>query len=302
MSIADRYPDLRDYQLPAWIANAPDTDDDLVKSARIAFLEAVQETSPLAQMPLTLDLRLSGPSTADGAIPDEAMVIASQFAREVREALPGPSSRDLTLDWIGTSEGSAIIHMRPRFAKGPDADQLAIPQIPEVEAAIQRVLDVHQRLEGEADEASFANERTDLLDRVRQLTESLDDQQLSLDVTALGTQGEVYEATLTARGIRHAKSLFSQREHRPTTDVLEGLVVSTDLEALTIAMRVDGVRAKAEVHEVPRSLIESGALRAGLNVRITVRTETSSDGAGKQKKQRRTWIDFAGEDLMMPEP
>jgi hypothetical protein len=42
VSLADRFPRLRDRQLPQWLAEAPDDDTDLVQAARQSFADAVE--------------------------------------------------------------------------------------------------------------------------------------------------------------------------------------------------------------------------------------------------------------------
>lgn len=45
MSLADRFPRLRERKLPDWVENAPDDDSDLVQAARDSFDEATSERS-----------------------------------------------------------------------------------------------------------------------------------------------------------------------------------------------------------------------------------------------------------------
>lgn len=295
MSLADKYPHLRTHRSPDWVVSAPDDDADLVQAARKSLLEAIHETSPQASLPYRLDLRLIGSSTRDGHLPADAMVVAQRFQHEVREALRTPALRTVEIDWVGISEGSAVVHMAPRLATAPDDGGFESAHADEFEAAVAHVVDVHNRLESEAQDADFAGERPALLDRVRLLTEMLNDQALDLGVIAYGSQGRVYRSTLSRRGRMRAQELFQRVENQPVREQLAGLVISADLEAQRITMRDEKHRGKIEISNVPEELIRSGDLRAGIDVAVVVESATDTDHAGTQRSARRTWAGFAPE-------
>lgn len=58
MSLADRFPRLRDRQLPQWLAEAPDDDTDLVQAARKSFEDAVDELE--SKTPKDVDVHTPG--------------------------------------------------------------------------------------------------------------------------------------------------------------------------------------------------------------------------------------------------
>ena len=299
MSIVERFPRIRDRSTPSWITDAADDDSDLVEVARRSLLDAVHELSPQAGYPYQLDLRLVGEATRNGRLPTDAMVIANRFQQEVREALVGSELRDIQLDWCGISEGSAVLHLMPRPHAAAENDELDLAGIDHFEAAVAHVLAVHDRLEGDEPDAAFGGERGALLDRVRQMADSLSEQALALEVTAHGSQGKIYSSTLSQRGQRRAHELFSKVLRETKNERVTGLIVSADIEARAITIRSAKHRGKVEVLDIPQQLIADGELRAGVEADVIVELVTDSDRAGRQRSSRRSWIGYPGEQTAL---
>jgi hypothetical protein len=295
MSLADRYPRLRNRNLPDWVAGNADDDSDLVQAARRSFVAAIQGVTPNAVFPIHLDLRLSGPSTEGGRLPANVLPIADRFQNEVREALSGAAARIADIDWVGVSEGSAIMHMVPRFATA-DPAHLDIAVVNEFESAVARVLQVHDALESEAEDSAFAHERPDFLHQLRLLTSELSDQNLDLEVTAAGSTGNRLRSTLSRKGRIRAQALF-EKSAVPSREVVTGRVVSVDLESNAIEMRVDKRRAKAKIVNVPSDVLVGGEVMVGRPLSVSVITEHQADRTGNQVADKHEWVGIAGDQL-----
>ena len=296
MSLADRYPRLRGRQLPDWVSSNGDDDSDLVQAARQSLVGAIQDVTPNAHFPIHLDLRLIGPSTEGGRLPSDVLQIADRFQNEVREALSSAgAARIADIDWVGVSEGSAIMHMVPRFVAA-NPDQLDVATVDEFESAVAHVLKVHDALENEAEDSAFADERPDFLHQLRLLTSELNDQNLDLQVTAAGSTGSRLKSTLSAKGRIRAKALF-ERSAVSSPQVLSGRVVSVDLESNAIEMRVAKQRAKAKIVEVPSAALIGGEVLVGQPLAVSVMTEHQEDQTGNRTAVKHVWVGIAADQL-----
>jgi hypothetical protein len=296
MSLADRYPRLRGRQLPDWVSNNADDDSDLVQAARKSFVGAIQDVVPNALFPIHLDLRLIGPSTEGGRLPSEVLPIADRFQSEVREALGGAASaRIANIEWVGVSEGSAVMHMVPRFVAA-SPDQLDVAVVGEFESAVAHVLKVHDDLESEADDSAFAHERPDFLHQLRLLTSELNEQNLDLEVRAVGSAGSRLSSTLSRKGRIRAKALF-EKSAVPVAQVLSGRVVSVDLESNAIEMRVEKQRAKARIVEVPSEVLVDGEVMVGRPLTVSVVTEHQADQTGNRAADKHVWVRIESDQL-----
>jgi hypothetical protein len=90
VSLADRFPRLRDRQLPQWLAEAPDDDTDLVQAARQSFADAVayyEAESRVIDLTATNDVllaencRLRGELARACSERDEARAMATMWNR-----------------------------------------------------------------------------------------------------------------------------------------------------------------------------------------------------------------------------
>ncbi|BBX25404.1 hypothetical protein A5792_19895 [Mycolicibacterium peregrinum] len=296
MSLADRYPRLRRRQLPEWVVNNTDDDSDLVQAARRSFVGAIQDVTSNARFPIHLDLRLIGPSTEGGRLPSDVLQVADRFQGEVREALSSAAAaRIADIDWVGVSEGSAIMHMVPRFV-AVSLDQLDVAVVDEFESAVAHVLKVHDDLENEADDSAFADERPDFLHQLRLLTSELNDRNLDLEVTAAGSTGSRLNSTLSRKGRIRAKALF-ERSAVSSPQVLSGRVVSVDLEGNAIEMRVEKQRAKAKIVQVPSGVLVGGEVMVGQPLAVSVMTEHQADQTGNRTADKHVWVGIAADQL-----
>ncbi|WP_142390020.1 hypothetical protein [Mycobacterium sp. shizuoka-1] len=276
--------------------NNDDDDSDLVQAARQSLVGAIQDVTPSARFPIHLDLRLIGPSTEGGRLPSNALLIADRFQSEVREALgSAAAARIADIDWQGVSEGSAIMHMVPRFV-ATNPDHLDVAVVDEFESAVAHVLKVHDALENEADDSAFAEERPDFLQQLRLLTSELNDQNLDLQVIAAGSTGSRLNSTLSRRGRIRAKALF-ERSAVSSPQVLSGRVVSVDLEGNAIEMRVQKQRAKAKIVDVPSDVLVGGVVMVGQPVAVSVITEHQADQTGNRTAEKHVWVGIAADKL-----
>lgn len=295
MSLADRYPRLRHREQPSWLRGALDDDTDLVQAARRSFIEAVQEASPAASFPVHVDLRLSGPSTAGGRLPADALPIAERFQQEIRAAIPSVGAQLVDIDWVGVSEGSAVMHMAPRFPEAREGE-LDLAKVGEFESALAHVLHVHDLLEQQAEDAAFVGERPNFLQQLRLLTDDLASNNLDLEVAAAGSQGVRYHSTLSRAGRIRAAALFEKSELSEPQQVLAGVVVGVDLEAETIQLRIRP-KKRIQIERVPREVLVEGSIRVGQPSSIEVQPRHRADRTGGQSADRYEWVGVAGRTL-----
>jgi len=296
VNLADRYPRLRKRKQPDWLRNAVDDDSDLVQAARRSFVEAVQSASPSASFPVHLDLRLRGPSTEGGRLPADVLPIAERFQQEIRAALPHAAPQVADIDWVGVSEGSAVMHMAPRFPEASEGE-LDIARIGEFESALAHVLRLHDLLENQAEDLAFAQERPNLLQQLRLLTNDLASNNLDMEVTGTGSQGTRYRSTLSRIGRRRAAELFERAEIPEPPQVLTGTVVEIDLEARTIQLRIQPRKRRLQVENVPHEALVAGSIRVGQPTSIEVQPRHQADRTGGQSADRFVWVRIAGGTL-----
>ena len=190
MNIADQFPELRGRELSSWLGQDIEDDVDLVASARKALAESLRGLDLAASLPGLIDLRFSTATVLEGGFSSADMSgLVTKFQAELQAAVPAAlvaaGLGDLNIS--GMSEGSVVVHPRPRVA-GP-ADQSLTPHLqPDTfEEALNKIL-------------SLLEQPDALLDSVRKFVLALDEFHADVEVDAFATNGDRSHSSLTKRG------------------------------------------------------------------------------------------------------
>ncbi|MBY4380968.1 hypothetical protein HQO24_04370 [Rhodococcus fascians] len=277
MNIADQFPELRGRELPSWLGQDIDDDVDLVASARKALAESLRGLDLAASLPGLIDLRFSSATVLEGgSLSADMSGLVKKFQAELQAAMPAALVEsglgDLSIS--GISEGSVVVHLRPRVA-GP-ADQSLTPHLqPEAfEEALNKILSLHDDFE-HGDAWGHLLEQPDaLLDSVRKFVLALDEFHADVEVDAFATNGDRLHSSLTKRGRADAIKFFAHREKLVDDQIIAGNVRGLS-DAGWIEVASQGTRGKRRIKDVPSDLLDSGQLAFGRYVRIKVSEQTA---------------------------
>ena len=307
MSMAERFPEL-DLHLPDWLLNAPDDKFDAVELARRASLEDLRSLDPMARLVSAVDLHLSAPAFASGAINSEAAELFGLFQSEVHAASDSGDERWTTLQLVGSSPGSVVLHLAPAEPEDDAGSEpsLAIPVERAFDSALRRVLDLHDRFENEQAIDTKAVKRP-LREAARRFVEALVEMEASLDIEVYSAQGRRRRSRLGSQGLRFAARQFELVEHAGV-EIVFGELRSVSVDGRIVlygsgAPRRTPDKTKAsgapkrrrarnyEIRGVPVEFIRSGRLLPGQSYGIQVIDRTTTDS---MKTKRRDDFVFEG--------
>ncbi|MET4046258.1 MULTISPECIES: hypothetical protein [unclassified Rhodococcus (in: high G+C Gram-positive bacteria)] len=277
MNIADQFPELRGRDLPSWLGQDVDDDVDLIASARKSLAQSLRGLDLAASLPGLIDLRFSGGDVLEGgSLSADMSSLIKKFQAELQAAMPAVQAEsgaaDLSIS--GISEGSVVVHLRPRIA-GP-ADQSLTPHLmPDAfEEALSTVLGLHDDFEHGDAWASLLQRPDALLESVRKFVVALDEFHADVEVDAFVTNGDRLHSSLTKRGRSDAIRFFAHREKLLDNQVIAGNVRGLS-DAGWIEIVSPGRRGKRRIKDVPADLLDSGKLAYGKYVRIKVSEQTA---------------------------
>ncbi|AYJ48802.1 hypothetical protein [Rhodococcus sp. P1Y] len=277
MNIADQFPELHGRKLPSWLGQEVGDDVDLVASARKSLAESLRGLDLAATLPGLIDVRFSGGAVLEGgSLSADMSGLIKKFQAELQAAMPTAHAEaglaDLNIS--GISEGSVVVHLRPRVA-GP-ADQSLVPHLqPDAfEEALSTILSLHDDFEHGDAWGRLLEQPDALLDSVRKFVVALDEFHADVEVDAYVTNGDRLHSSLTERGRADAIRFFAHREKLLDDQVIAGNVRGLS-DAGWIEVVSQGKRGKRRIKDVPAELLDSGQLAYGKYVRIRVSEQTA---------------------------
>lgn len=292
VSIADQFPEY-DLSLPSWLLNAPDEPFDPVDLARRASLEDLRALDPLAHAPSAVDLKLGGRAMESGAVNADVATLFGLFQDEVNAASDSDDTRWTTMRIVGSSRGSVILHLEPLSnEEEPSPDALEIPSGRTFDAALKRVLDLHDNFE-EQRAVDIKEVKRPLRAAVRRFVEALDELDATVEASAYTAEGHRRRSALSRNGRQFAVTQFAPVESA-TVDLIFGELQSVDLTGTIVIKGRGGPRnfparttssgrarrrapKKFEIRSVPVEMIRSAALLPGRFYGVQVVDRTSKD-------------------------
>lgn len=288
MSLRDQYPEAFARAMAEADEDMFEPDNELPSSyLRQSLLEGLRKFDPAGAMTPMLDIRLVGQAFNEAQVNAVAADILIRLQNEINAAAPADAPSDSLEIGVGQlSRGSLVMHVRPS-APAVSEDELSFPTPAPLEAALRRILDLHDALETDPDRLpSRTRDDRDLHDRLRQLVRSLDEADAELEMDLFQSDGRPRRSRVTEQGRMNARALFARRA------VTSVIVVSGQVEHLSGSGKVgivDG-RSKPEIEGVPTDIVRT--LLIGSMFRARVSYERSEDAFGERTNESWHFIEM----------
>lgn len=256
------------------LEEVPDDADEVLFESRVeAFRRIAPDGGPQAE----LRLRLAGPDVRDGFYDaDMEAALADPLRREFAAAAGSKTTPQLELGLVGVSSGSVVLHYRPKVMNlSDDGPQAGVGMVP-ADAAIRRVLRLHNLFESQAnpDEVRAVTQGNEgLLRGARDVVHALTRFDLEMTATWWAPSGSPVRSRLSREGRTYAEGIFNQTERSEPVQVW-GLVSALDVDGL-VTIRRPGGR-----HVVKIDAEEIGQFMLGEEVHMIVERTAQVDHVG----------------------
>lgn len=271
----------------------PDTDIDLEEVLAGNLHSTLQQFSPGSGLPRGLDLRLVGERLTPGRIDYHvAEDLLRHFAAEVAGAaeVHGMQSAP-TLDLVGISQGSTVLHFVPVTGVVERVDDVLV-EVDPLDGLMDTITRLHVAAESEADLREFAG-HGQLLRALRELLRTLDRHDLSLHLRWRSSVGTHRRSELTTRARDYVRSLWVGDRHADER-IITGRVVALALESFTLkaSHARNSPRYKIDVGAEDVMIGLQGRLRLGETVSIHVSEEWDVNSLGMGGTPQYKFIGF----------
>jgi hypothetical protein len=277
MSLRSRFPDIAARHAPN-----PDlaTTDDEPPSAylRAAFLESVQKFEPSARLDAFANVRLFGRLFDSGVFEERAANIFLRLQNEIKSVVEESDIDAVRIGFAHLSHGSVVLNLQPVAPEEAGDEQLPVSAPSKLEAALMRVLDLHDAVEAGDETRVLSNARGDLGARLRQLIESLDEAGAGIEVDLSRSNGTRRKSKIGETGRANARRMF-ERQKQVDVVPLSGVLRTTSTSG-KIELSVG--RRAVEVIGVPADIAKK--LPWDRQLRLSVRRTVSAAQAGSQAK------------------
>lgn len=277
MDLRDRFPDIAAKHVPN-----PDlaaTDDEPPSAyLRAALLEGVQKFEPTARLEAFANVRLFGQLFDSGVFEERAANIFLRLQNEINSVVDENDMDAVRIGFANLSHGSVVLNLQPVAPQEAGDEELPISAPPKLEAALMRVLDLHDAVEAGDEARVLSNANGDLGARLRQLIESLDEAGAGIEVDLSRSNGSRRKSRIGEIGRANARRMF---ERRKQVDVvtLSGVLRTTSTSG-KIELAVG--RRAVEVIDVPADVAKG--LPWDQQLRLSVRRTVSAAQAGSKAK------------------
>lgn len=273
-----------------------DRDDEEVEAEhRASRLAAAREYAPDARLEEELQLRLTGPATAGGALRFEW---GDALLEPVEHMVSVAAGTPVRLELTGISAGSTVVHARPVTAPvdSDEPDGLDVSATSAAATGLGTLTTLLDALESERD----VREWVKLFDAIEAVSRALSRYELNLGVTWYDAEGGLRRARLTERGRLYVKRL------RETKDRDQEITISgriTELRESGLVKVKTGTAKNAPAYDVrfeePGELLR---MRPGLgdNVHFRVRFRQQLDSMGIARSTEYTYLGPAAEQTSLP--
>ncbi|MDX3797171.1 hypothetical protein [Streptomyces sp. AK04-3B] len=283
----------------AHLLNALGTEDrgeeEIEAEHRANRLAAAREYAPAARLEEELQLRLTGPAAASGALRFEW---GDALLEPVEHMVSVAAGTPVQLELTGISSGSTVVHARPVT---PPVDSLAPEALdtPATSAAATGLSTLTKLLDA-LESGSDIREWVKLFDSVDAVSRALSRYELDLGMTWYDAEGGLRRARLTERGRQYVKRLRETRD-RDQEITISGRVA--ELRESGLVKVKTGTAKNAPAYDVrfeePEELLR---MRPGLgdNVHFRVRFRQQLDSMGIARSTEYTYLGPAAEQISLP--
>lgn len=273
-----------------------DRDNEEIEAEhRASRLAAAREYAPDARLEEELQLRLTGPATAGGALRFEW---GDALLEPVEHMVSVAAGTPVRLELTGISVGSTVVHARPVTVPvgSVSPDGLDVSATSAVATGLGTLTTLLDALESERD----VREWVKLFDAVEAVSRALSRYELNLGVTWYDAEGGLRRARLTERGRHYVKRLRETKD-RDQEITISGRV--TELRESGLVKVKTGTAKNAPAYDVrfeePGELLR---MRPGLgdNVHFRVRFRQQLDSMGIARSTEYTYLGPAAEQTSLP--
>ncbi|WP_405999120.1 hypothetical protein [Streptomyces sp. NBC_00829] len=275
---------------------AEDRDDEEIEAEhRASRLAAAREYAPDARLEEELQLRLTGPAAAGGAL---RFKWGDALLEPVEHMVSVAAGTPVQLELTGISAGSTVVHARPVTVPVDSAAPggLDVSPTSAVATGLGTLTTLLDALESERD----VREWVKLFDAVEAVSRALSRYELNLGVTWYDAHGGLRRARLTERG-RHYMKRLRETKDRDQEITISGRV--TELRESGLVKVKTGTAKNAPAYDVrfeePGELLR---MRPGLgdNVHFRVRFRQQLDSMGIARSTEYTYLGPAAEQTSLP--
>ncbi|MEU5704291.1 hypothetical protein [Streptomyces aurantiacus] len=273
-----------------------DRDDEEIEAEhRASRLAAAREYAPDARLEEELQLRLTGPDTAGGAL---RFGWGDALLEPVEHMVSVAAGTPVQLELTGISVGSTVVHARPVAVPADPAEPegLDVSATSAAASGLGTLTTLLDALESERD----VREWVKLFDAVEAVSRALSRYELNLGVTWYDADGGLRRARLTERGRHYVKRLRETKD-RDQEITISGRV--TELRESGLVKVKTGTAKNAPAYDV--RFEDAGELlrmRPGLgdNVHFHVRFRQQLDSMGIARSTEYTYLGQAAEQTSLP--
>ncbi|MFJ5099307.1 hypothetical protein [Streptomyces sp. NPDC088557] len=279
----------------AELGEDPGDADSQQEELRRFWLEAARHYDPTASLHEELTVRLTGEAADEGALDFR---IGDVLLKPLRDGVSAAARRDIELELTGISQGSTVLHVRPKKQESPDdSGQEEVTQIDSSPAdpAIRDLLKLVDAAENEQDIRQWER----MIPGLDGLVEALDKFDLSVEIRWMSLDGTVRSSSLSGRGKDYVRRLRNLDTHKSRT-VVTGRI--TELRDRGLVKVKTGTSRKSAAYDVrvDQEMLYGMHLELGMNVSFVVQVIKRKDRIGRERSVEYVFIEMGESQARLP--
>ncbi|MEU9483082.1 hypothetical protein AB0D83_05375 [Streptomyces decoyicus] len=270
--------------------------DSYEEELRRFWLEAARQYDPSATLDEELTIRLKGEAADCGALDFR---IGDALLKPLRDGVSAAARKDIELELIGLSQGSTVLHVRPKAPEFVDEDEqegFAHIDSSAADPAMRDLLKLFDVAENEGDIRQWER----MVPGLDDLVHALDKFDLSMEMRWRSLDGAVRSSQLSGRGkdyVRSLRNLDMQKSKMTVTGRI------TELRESGVVKVKTGASRKSRAYEVrvdPENLIGMH-LELGLTVSFVVQVLKKTDKIGRERSTEYRFLRMGDGQTSLPD-
>ncbi|MFF1839308.1 hypothetical protein ACFVXE_34795 [Streptomyces sp. NPDC058231] len=252
--------------------------DSYEEELRRFWLEAARHYDSGASLDEELTVRLKGEAADRGALDFR---IGDALLKPLRDGVSAAARKDVELELTGLSQGSTVLHVRPKVPDFSDDDgQEGLGSVDSsiADPAMRDLLKLVDAVENERDVRRWER----IVPGLDGVVEALDKFDLSMEMRWRSLDGAVRSSCLSGRGKSYVRSLRNLDLHKSRTAITGRI---TELRESGVVKVKSGVSRRSAAYEVrfdPENLIDMH-LELGMMVSFVVQVIKKKDKLGRER-------------------
>ncbi|MFI8910586.1 hypothetical protein ACIGW4_03015 [Streptomyces sp. NPDC053513] len=250
--------------------------DSYEEELRRFWLEAARHYDPTASLDEELTVRLKGEAADSGALDFR---IGDALLKPLRDGVSAAARKDIELELTGLSQGSTVLHVRPKVSDFSDSDEqarLARIDSSAADPAMRDLLKLVEAAENEQDVRQWER----MVPGLDGVVEALDKFDLAMEMRWKSLDGTVRSSFLSGRGKGYVRSLRNLDLHKSRAVVVGRITELRESGLVKVKAGVSRRSAAYEVRVEPESLMGMH-LELGMNVSFVVQVIKKKDKIGR---------------------